>query len=177
MSSSLDNVPFGSIPYSQHHLIRNTPFGSVNRQSALAMAIPNVGAISASRTRAVIRNYTNQTTFAVTSTNNFILLDDFLSGGVVVLTGTPVNVVIVGGTAPTWNDFKESFRRKFNRYPKSGDAFIVYLANNTLLPATLTVGLGLSSPLTLSPGQVSQALVYVTKNNELNVVPMNGKDL
>ena len=132
MSSSLDNVPFGSVPYSQHHNPQSTPFGSVSRTAAIAKAMPNIGALANSKTNAVISDYAEQTTFHVVNMTDSTTVSEMLSGGILIF---ETNV----GPTPTKEEVRAAFKIKFGRYPKNGDAFILYPINASSMQLTVNI--------------------------------------
>ena len=95
------------------HLVRyynpqSTPFGSVSRTAAIAKAMPNIGALANSKTNAVISDYAEQTTFHVVNVTDSTTAEDWMSGGIMLISGPNV-------PNPTIDEQKEAFKKIFGK--------------------------------------------------------------
>ena len=152
------------------HLVRyynpqSTPFGSVSRTAAIAKAMPNIGALANSKTNAVISDYAEQTTFHVVNVTDSTTAEDWMSGGILIFDA--INTTL----DHTREEVRAAFKIKFGRYPKNGDAFILYLINPG---GQLTVNI-LGTTILLPLTSVVPMITYWNEDQGLLFQALSGK--
>lgn len=165
MTLSYDHVPYGSLPYAQHHGFRDQPFGAVTgagSSNLLSRAIANVGAFATNRFQIALGYYSDYPKMEINSipSPDNKPATEILVGGVIKTSST---ISLDNNVGPGLN---EAFKDKYNRDPVIGDSWFVYVFNSSGGSITVTYTGG---NISLATGQTALFLVTITGNGNYTI--------
>ena len=155
MTLSYDHVPYGSVPYVQHHGFRDQPFGAVTgagSSNLLSRAIANVGAFATNRFQIALGYYSDYPKMEIGTYDLTVGITPQALVGGVIKSNANINLANISG-------LNEAFKDKYNRDPVIGDSWFVYVFNSSGAPIDV---FNTDAPITLSARQTALFLVTIT---------------
>jgi hypothetical protein len=171
MTSSFDNNPHSSAPYSQHYTARAPGFGEIQYDNTLTGLLPclipyvdNLITCKVNEFAKLARGRVAE----VVPTGVAMTADDLVSGSITLeLNSTPPNV----NTTPVFTNtqMNAAFQHFFGRLPKSGDTLLSRIKNLTTIGHVLigTAGATITLPTGGSDNNRNFLIRFVNSDYEL----------